>query len=56
VNLEPVIPEPDPVVYTAQLADIETRPLEQRAEAFGALHERLREQLEDADTDPAGRA
>ena len=50
------MPEPDLVAFAAKLADIETKPLEQRAEAFGALHERLREQLEDADTDPAVRA
>ncbi|WP_166784241.1 hypothetical protein [Cryobacterium gelidum] len=56
MNPEPVMPEPDPVDLAAQLADIETRPLEQRAETFTQLHERLREQLEDVDTDPAGRA
>ncbi|WP_166788131.1 hypothetical protein [Cryobacterium glaciale] len=46
-------PEPEPVDLAAQLTDIETRPLEQRADLFGQLHEQLRAELEDADTDPA---
>ncbi len=45
------MPEPAPVDLAAPLADIEAQPLEQRAEAFSELHERLREQLEDADSD-----
>ncbi|WP_161498914.1 hypothetical protein [Cryobacterium aureum] len=49
-------PEPAPVDVAAQLADIETLPLEARAGAFGQLHEQLREELEDADTDQAGQA
>ena len=49
-------PEPEPVDLAALLTDIETQPLERRAEAFGQLHEQLRTQLEDADTDPAGPA
>ncbi|WP_166805573.1 hypothetical protein [Cryobacterium ruanii] len=49
-------PEPEPVDVAAQLADIETQPLEQRAEAFGRLHEQLLARLEDADTDPTGMA
>ncbi|SDM93512.1 hypothetical protein SAMN05216368_1035 [Cryobacterium flavum] len=49
-------PEPESVDLAAQLVDIETQPLEARAEAFGQLHEQLREQLENADTDQAGQA
>jgi len=54
VNSEPVVSESEPVDLAAQLDDIETRPLEQRAEAFGQLHEQLRAQLEEPDTDRAG--
>jgi hypothetical protein len=54
VNLEPAAPESEPVALPAQLASIETQPLEQRAEAFVQLHKQLRAQLEDADTDPDG--
>lgn len=47
------MPEPAPVdpalPLAAKLAKIEALPLEQRAEAFSQLYERLREQLEDAD-------
>ena len=50
------MPEKESVDLAPHLADIEARPLEQHAEAFSALHEQLRAQLEDADTDPAGRA
>ncbi|MDJ0339938.1 hypothetical protein [Cryobacterium sp. PH31-O1] len=48
----------EPVDLDAQLSDIETRPLEQRADGFGQLLEQLRAQLEDpdADADPAGPA
>ena len=42
-------PEPVPVDLAAQLATIESQPLEARAAAFGALHEQLSERLEDAD-------
>lgn len=49
-------PEPEPVDLAAQLAEIETRPLDQRADLFGQMHEQLRAQLEDADTDPTGQA
>ena len=56
MNPEHVLPEEESVDLAPQLADIEARPLEMRAEAFKALHEQLREQLEDADTDPAGPA
>ena len=49
-------PEPESVDLAVQVADIETLPLEARAEAFGRMHEQLREQLEDADTDQAGQA
>ena len=50
------MPEEELVDLAPQLAGIEAQPLTQRAEAFSALHEQLREELEDADTDPAGRA
>ncbi len=50
------MPEEELVDLAPQLAGIEARPLVQRAEAFSALHEQLREELEDADADPAGRA
>ncbi|MCY7403681.1 MAG: hypothetical protein LH475_03465 [Cryobacterium sp.] len=56
------MPDPVPVDLAAQLADIESQPLDQRAKAFGQLQERLRAQLEDADvnveadTDQAGQA
>lgn len=50
------MPEEEVVDLAPQLAGIEARPLAQRAEAFSAVHEQLREELEDADTDPAGRA
>ncbi|MBG6215084.1 hypothetical protein RCH23_003073 [Cryobacterium sp. CAN_C3] len=62
MNPEPVMPDPVPVDLAAQLADIESQPLDQRAKAFGQLQERLRAQLEDADvnveadTDQAGQA
>ncbi|WP_166805460.1 hypothetical protein [Cryobacterium sp. Hb1] len=56
MNPEPVMPEEEVVDLAPQLAGIEARPLAQRAEAFSALHEQLRNELEDADTDPAGRA
>ncbi|MDJ0379173.1 hypothetical protein [Cryobacterium sp. PH31-L1] len=49
-------PEPESVDLAGHLADIETQPLEARAEAFGRLHEQLREQLENADTEQAGEA
>ena len=50
------MPDQESVDLAPQLADIEARPLEQHAEAFNALHEQLREQLEDADTDLASPA
>lgn len=50
------MPESEPVDLAVQLGHIQTQPLEKRAEAFGQLHEQLRTQLEDADTDQAGQA
>ena len=50
-STEQVTAEPVPIDLTAHLAEIETGALEQRAAAYGQLHERLREQLEDADAD-----
>jgi len=40
---------PEPVDLAAHLVMIESQPLEARAAAFEALHEQLRERLEDAD-------
>ena len=56
MNPEPATPELVPVDLAAQLAEIETEPLEEHASLFAKLHEDLREQLEDADAAPAGQA
>ena len=50
VNSQRVTPDQVLDDVATQLADIEALPLAQRAEALADLHERLREQLEVADT------
>jgi len=50
VNSKRVTPDHALDDVATQLADIEALPLAQRAEALADLHERLREQLEVADT------
>ena len=58
VSTEHIVAEALPVDLAVHLVEIENEPLEQRAAAYGQLHEQLREQLEGADTatDRAGPA